>query len=263
MFFPRRAENSTGIKDRPLHISFNSSLQQNSSAFLPVHIADRESLIMEAVLSTIRPHLQPITNHLPPPIRDTAISLLGDVCYKNILLDINPNPECTKLAISKGLGIGIIGASAIVKLPQLIKLLNSRSADGVSFLSYFLETAGYVISLAYNVRKGFPFSTYGENALIAAQNVAIAALILHLTGKTAGAAAFVAGLAAAGYALANEQVVNLGLMEKFMTGSIALSVASKLPQIWTVYQNGGTGQLSAFAVCDIPLTLSRYATNWF
>jgi mannose-P-dolichol utilization defect protein 1 len=27
-----------------------------------------------------------------------------------------------------------------------------------------------------------------------------------------------------------------------------MSVASKLPQIWTVYQQGGTGQLSAFAV---------------
>lgn len=202
-------------------------------------------------MDALRSALQPITHNLPGPVRDIGLSLLGPDCYRTLLLDIDPSSTaCIKLAISKGLGIGIIGASSIVKIPQLLKLLNSRSSEGISFLSYLLETSAYLISLAYNARNGFPFSTFGETALIAVQNVAIAALVLHFGGRTAGAAGFVAGLAAAGYALFNGDAVSMKTLSLLQAGAGVLGVASKAPQIWTVWKQGGTGQLSAFAVCS-------------
>jgi len=201
---------------------------------------------MEAVRSV----LQPVTKNLPTPIFDLGVNLLGSHCYKTLVLDIDPftHPDCLKLAISKGLGIGIVGASAVVKLPQLLKLLNSQSAEGISFLSYLLETSAFLIGLAYNVRQGFPFSTYGETALIAVQNVAIATLVLHFGGKTAGAAVFVAGLAAAAYAMFNPQLVDAKMMTMLQTAAGVLGVSSKLPQVYQIWKEGGTGQLSAFAV---------------
>jgi len=212
---------------------------------------------MEHLESALRPVLQPITQNLPGPIRDLGISLLGNHCYKTLVHDVQlSDASCFKLAISKGLGIGIIGASAVVKIPQLLKLLNSQSAAGLSFLAYALETSSYLISLAYNARMGFPFSTYGETAFIAIQNVAIAALILQYSGKGAAAAAFVAGLAAAGYSLFNPNVIDMKTMSLLQAGAGALGVASKLPQIITVWQQGGTGQLSAFAVSHHSLDLS-------
>lgn len=204
---------------------------------------------MDQLESILRPILQPITQNLPGPIRDTGISLLGNHCYKVLLHDVQiSDTSCLKLAVSKGLGIGIIGASAVVKIPQLLKLLNSQSAAGISFLSYALETASYLVSLAYNARQGFPFSTYGETAFIAVQNVAIAVLVLQYSGKSPMAAAFVAALAAAGYALFSEGVVDMKMLGYLQAGAGVLGVASKLPQIITVWQEGGTGQLSAFAV---------------
>ncbi|KAK3217526.1 hypothetical protein GRF29_1g3309996 [Pseudopithomyces chartarum] len=127
-------------------------------------------------MDALRSTLQPITHNLPAPLVSTGRSLLGPLCYKTLILDIDPftHPTCLKLAISKGLGIGIIAASSIVKIPQLLKILNAQSADGISFLAYLLESGSYLISLAYNVRHGFPFSTYGETALILVQNVVIA-----------------------------------------------------------------------------------------
>jgi len=202
-------------------------------------------------MDALRSALQPVTHNIPAPIRDIGLSLLGPACYQTLIHDIDlSNPQCIKLAISKGLGIGIIGASSIVKIPQLLKLLNSRSSEGISFLSYLLETASYLISLAYNVRNGFPFSTFGETALIAVQNVAIATLVLQYGGRTAGAAVFVAGLAAAGYALFNRDAVSMKTLSVLQAGAGVLGVASKAPQIWTVWRQGGTGQLSAFAVCS-------------
>jgi len=215
-------------------------------------------------MDSVRSLLQPITHNLPGPITSAGRTLLGPFCYKTLILDIDPfsSPDCLKLAISKALGIGIIGASSIVKIPQLLKLLNSQSAAGLSFLSYLLETSSYLISLSYNVRHGFPFSTYGETALILVQNVVIAALVLKYSGQSAGAAAWVAGLAAAGTVLFREDLVNVKQLAWLQAGAGVLGVASKAPQIYTVWKEGGTGQLSAFAVFNYLLgSLSRIFTT--
>ncbi|RDL38784.1 Mannose-P-dolichol utilization defect 1 protein [Venustampulla echinocandica] len=214
-------------------------------------------------MDSLRDALQPITHNLPGPIRDLGVSIVGETCYKTLLLDIDlTSSECIKLAVSKGLGIGIIAASSIVKVPQILKLISSRSASGISFLSYLLETSAYIISLAYNVRQGFPFSTYGETSLIMVQNVVIAVLVLNYSGKASTAALFVAGLAASAVTLFSKDILDMKTLSYLQAGAGALGVASKLPQIMTVWQQGGTGQLSAFAVFNyLAGSLSRIFTT--
>lgn len=203
-------------------------------------------------MDALRSALQPITHNLPAPIRDLGVSILGESCYSSLLLDVNlEDAECLKLGVSKALGIGIIAVSSIVKVPQIIKLLNSKSAEGVSFLSYFLETVAYIISLAYNIRNGFPFSTFGETALIVGQNIVISVLVLNYSGRAGLAAVFVAALAGSVAALFAENVVDAQTLSYLQAGAGALGVASKLPQIITIFQQGGTGQLSAFAVSSV------------
>jgi len=206
---------------------------------------------MEALRSALQP-LQPITNNLPGPIRDLGVSIIGETCYKNLILDLDPtDSECLKLAISKGLGIGIIGASSIVKVPQIIKLVHSKSASGISFLSYLLETSSYLITLAYNVRNGFPFSTFGETALILGQNVIITVLVLNYSGRASMAALFVAALATSFVTLFNTNLFDMQTLGYLQAGAGVLGVASKVPQIAAIFQEGGTGQLSAFTVSEI------------
>lgn len=208
--------------------------------------------LQHIVIDPLKPLLASITHNLPKPVDDFAKSLLGDVCHSALLLDldITTEPHCLSLAISKALGIAIISAASIVKVPQLIKLVRSQSAEGLSFTSYALETASFLITLAYNVRNGFPFSTYGETIFITAQDVAIAALILIYTKQTPLAIAFVVGVASAVYALLIDTsgLISHSQMSTLQAGAGALGLASKLPQILTIYSQGGTGQLSAFAV---------------
>ena len=217
------------------------------------------------VLDPLKPYLSPITHNLPSPVNDLAISLLGEKCHSALLLDIDfaPHPECVSLAISKALGIGIITAASVVKVPQIIKLVQSQSSEGLSFTSYLLETASFVITLAYNMRSGFPFSTYGETALIAIQDVVISVLILTYSGKKAQAGAFVAAVGSAVYALmVSDTLVNDAQMTTLQASAGGMSIASKLPQILTIWQQGGTGQLSAFAVFNYLFgSLSRIYTT--
>jgi mannose-P-dolichol utilization defect protein 1 len=155
---------------------------------------------------------------------------------------------CLKLGVSKVLGLGIVVAGSIVKLPQLLKLVNSKSGEGLSLSGYILETAAYIITLAYNFRLKFPFSTYGETAFIAVQNILILHLILHYTGKTPYALAVIGGFAALAIPLFSANVVSYRHLQILQGLSIPLSLASKVPQIVTNFRNGSTGQLSAFTV---------------
>lgn len=220
----------------------------------------RVPLQITGKMDALRSALQPVTHNLPGPIREIGLSLIGDSCYKKLILDIDleHNPECLKLAISKALGIGIVAASSIVKVPQILKLVNSKSASGVSFLSYLLETSSLLTSLAYNVRNGFPFSTFGETALILGQNVIISVLVLKYSGRAGIAALFVAALAVGVATLFSEQLLNMQRLSYLQAGAGVLGVASKVPQILAILQEGGTGQLSAFAVRtsspSIPIT---------
>ncbi|TFB06931.1 Mannose-P-dolichol utilization defect 1 protein [Trichoderma ghanense] len=200
-------------------------------------------------MDAVRSLVQPVTQNLPAPVRDLGVSILGATCYKALLLDVDvENAECLKLAVSKGLGIGIVGASLVVKVPQILKLLRSKSAEGVSFLSYALETSAYLISLAYNVRNDFPFSTYGETAFILGQNIVISMLVLNYSGQPGPAAIFVALLAVCAFNLFSESPVDMQTLGYLQAGAGILGVASKVPQILAIWKEGGTGQLSAFTV---------------
>ena len=213
------------------------------SCRLPFHLT---------TMDTLRTTFQPFTHSLPPPVRDFGISLIGPDCYKKLILDIDlTSTECLKLGVSKALGIATVVGSSVVKVPQIIKLLNSQSGAGISFLSYALETSALLTTLAYSARNGFPFNTYGETAMIAAQNVVISLLVLRYTGKTVLAAVFVAALASGGYSLFNESVIDMQTLTYAQMGAGLLGVASKLPQVWTIYSEAGTGQLSAFMVSEV------------
>lgn len=157
-------------------------------------------------------------------------------------------PECLKLGISKALGLGIVLAGSIVKVPQLLKLVNARSGAGLSVIGYILETVGYIITLAYNVRLRFPFSTYGETAFISIQNILILLLVLHYAKKDVLALGALGVVAAGTYALFDPTLISYNHLQILQGLSIPLSLTSKLPQIITNYRNGSTGQLSAFTV---------------
>ena len=81
------------------------------------------------------------------------------------LLDV----PCAKLVISKVLGYGIVAGSALVKLPQILKIAKAGSVAGLSGASINIEMLASTCSLAYYVGLGYPFSTWGENLFLCVQ----------------------------------------------------------------------------------------------
>jgi mannose-P-dolichol utilization defect 1 len=133
-----------------------------------------------------------------------------------------------------------------MQLNILSPVITSGSARGLSLPAHILETLSYGITLAYSVRNAFPFSTYGENAFLTAQNAIITTLISALSSRsplqplvvllTLGASAYYLSIASA------------EMLALFQVATIPLSLASKIPQIAQNARARSTGQLSAFAV---------------
>ncbi|GAA5883240.1 hypothetical protein JCM1840_005035 [Sporobolomyces johnsonii] len=194
--------------------------------------------------------LQIVTHNLPPVVRDPLVALLGQECYTTLVWNTDITGPCVKLAVSKVLGVGIIAGGAIVKLPQIIKVLRSSSARGLSLSSYVLDTVATGITVAYNLRNGFPWSTYGEMVFLLVQNAILIVLISVYSPRSALARLLPLTLlfSALAYSLSSSSLVPSALLSTLQTLTIPISLSSKLPQILTNHRLGSTGQLSAFLV---------------
>ncbi|KAJ3335541.1 hypothetical protein HDU91_002146, partial [Kappamyces sp. JEL0680] len=159
------------------------------------------------------------------------LSLLGlDQCSDSILSLNFSDVDCVKLTISKGLSMGIIAGAVLVKVPQIAKIINSSSVQGISLSSHLLETLAIIIGLAYNFRAGNPFTTYGEGAFIVIQNVVIMMMILGYSGRSTTSTALLAGLLSIVYTLLNPSQVSDSLLDSLQVGTIFIGILSKLPQ---------------------------------
>ncbi|KAH7913218.1 hypothetical protein BJ138DRAFT_1171444 [Hygrophoropsis aurantiaca] len=195
-----------------------------------------------------------ITQNLPWFISDLGVSIIGQKCYTSLVENLNVGDvDCLKYSLSKGLGLGIVVGGSIMKVPQLILILNARSARGLSLPAYVLETLAYAITATYSYRNEFPFSTYGENLFLTIQNTIITLLIIYyptaslrksqdVTSRLTAAAVATAALAATLYILPKD------ILSFLQLATLPLSLFSKLPQITQNSRARSTGQLSAFAV---------------
>ncbi|XP_038183951.1 mannose-P-dolichol utilization defect 1 protein isoform X3 [Arvicola amphibius] len=85
--------------------------------------------------------------------------LLPEKCYDQLFVqwDLLHVP-CLKILLSKGLGLGIVAGSLLVKLPQIFKILGAKSAEGLSLQSVMLELTALTGTVVYSITNNFPFS---------------------------------------------------------------------------------------------------------
>ncbi|KAJ1894174.1 hypothetical protein LPJ66_005345 [Kickxella alabastrina] len=186
---------------------------------------------------------------LPNLLRSPLAALISEDCTVTLVDQLNIlEPHCLRHALSKGLGLGIVLGGCVVKLPQLFKILKSKSVAGISLSSYILEILANVITIAYNFRKGYAFTTYGEALFIGAQNFVITLLIMSFTGRAGLGVIAGALLLAFTYFLFDISLVGGSLLSTLYGLTIPLVISSRIPQIYTIHKNKYTGQLSAFAV---------------
>ena len=76
----------------------------------------------------------------------TKYLIFREDCYASFFerYDFVSDPTCIKFSFSKLLGYTIVAGATIYKVPQIQKLMASKSAKGVSSVSYYFETIGFI-----------------------------------------------------------------------------------------------------------------------
>jgi len=145
------------------------------------------------------------------------------------------------------LNYAVIGGACVVKVPQIAIIVKSRSAEGLSEVSAAMDAIAAFLFTYYNVIKRYPFSTWGEVALISIQATVILLLIwsyqpgIDLRRRWLGLAGWL-GLSFLILSRANHSSHLLSMLGIAPT---VLTAISRLPQIALNRKLGHTGQLSA------------------
>ncbi|KAJ8726166.1 hypothetical protein PYW07_000864 [Mythimna separata] len=173
------------------------------------------------------------------------LSVLTEKCFEEYFEKFNfLDGPCFTATLSKGLGIGIIAGSILVKVPQILKILSSKSAEGINVYGVYLELFAITANFAYSYVKGFPFSAWGEGTFLAIQTAIIAALVLHYGGATSRAVVFLSTYAGIVSALVSG-FTPTDVLWTMQAVNVPIIVIAKSIQVITNYKNGSTGQLSA------------------
>ncbi|XP_017788726.1 PREDICTED: mannose-P-dolichol utilization defect 1 protein homolog [Habropoda laboriosa] len=178
-------------------------------------------------------------------IKSLGLLVFTEDCMEEYFDDFNFfHVGCFKATLSKVLGLGIIGGSLLVKVPQIVKILKSKSAEGINVLSVLLDLFAITAMVSYSFISGFPFSSWGDGVFLGIQTLAIAVLVMHFSGNTVQATAFLGAYLAVVFA-ATSGLTSVKILWACQAMNIPIVLTSKLIQAYTNYTNGSTGQLSA------------------
>lgn len=178
-------------------------------------------------------------------VKNAALFIFTKECMEEYFDDFNfLHVGCFKSTLSKLLGLGIIGGSFLVKVPQILKILKSKSAEGINVFSVLLDLFAITAMVSYSFVSGFPFSSWGDGVFLGLQTLSIAVLVMHFSGRTLQATAFLAAYLAVVFA-AVSGLTPVNVLWSCQAMNIPIVLASKLMQAHTNYSNGSTGQLSA------------------
>jgi mannose-P-dolichol utilization defect protein 1 len=153
------------------------------------------------------------------------------------------------VTLSKFIGFGIIAGSSILKVPQIMKIIQAKSVEGISKSLFYLEILTLLHASTYSMKQNIPFSVYGESLIILGQNIIIV-MLFWLYSKTIGVAEK-AGLFALFTAysfvlFSGNRFLGEAAWSLVQQSNMFIMVLSRVPQILTNFQNKSTGQLAFF-----------------
>ena len=112
--------------------------------------------------------------------------------------------------------------------------------------SILSELTVYIITIAYNTRFQYPFSTWGDTFMVALQQIIIVGLVFHYNGTTKTPVKL--GIAAALCAFAAflfSGACSTGVLRVLQACSaVLLALGGRLPQIVLNLRRGNSGELS-------------------
>lgn len=180
-----------------------------------------------------------VIHRLLPPVCQRPTSLFD---LPALLLS---DSQCFRASLSLAIGAAIVLFAGLIKLPQILTIVSSKSVEGLSATTFLVETFGYTYNLAAHYREGYPLSTYGEFSVLLLQDYVILYLLYRYTGRSQFGVAVVLSFIVSLLVFCSH-LFPIQLLELMTLGNVAVVILSRTPQVYANFVNASTGALSAF-----------------
>ncbi|KAI6243838.1 Mannose-P-dolichol utilization defect 1 protein-like protein [Aphelenchoides fujianensis] len=171
----------------------------------------------------------------------------GD-CFNRMVVEADfLNEKCAPAVLSRLLGFAITAGSGFLLLPQILKIYNARSGQGISLYAQLLALLGAGAICAYSYEKQFVFSQWGDSLLVFIQTTIIVMQLIYYSDHASYTFAFMAFIWMISMAV-TYHYVPFEVIQALQTAVIPITIAAKGIQIVTNYRNKSTGQLAFLSV---------------
>ena len=154
--------------------------------------------------------------------------------------------ECLRLLVAEALNVALMLGSLIVKLPQVYSIVTSKSVEGLSPASFYLDTLVSTFNGTYQYLQGYRFINYADSVFSTVQNGALVLLMWYYSkGAKRPSAVEMGVVVAVGAALtvlALHTPVHLRFLLQFVI--TPLMIWSRGAQIVQNFTTKSTGSLS-------------------
>lgn len=194
---------------------------------------------------------------------ELIFGLLSPQCFEAFAIHHDvANVACIKAVVSKVLSYAIITGSLILKLPQILKIISAKDVTGLTPSAFYMEVVLYLSSTIYNVLRGYPLTTWGENLVILAQNLLLVVLLWTFYTPTIpvstrlGLVVLFTAMALGMYTIPDE------FQWLLASAGIPVSIVARIPQILSNFNQGHTGQLALITlVLNLAGSIARLFTT--
>ncbi|CAI9560558.1 unnamed protein product [Staurois parvus] len=129
----------------------------------------------------------------------------------------------------------------VLKFPQIVSIMGSRSTEGLSLASVLLEVTGFLVFLRYQIYYDYPMETYLEYPILIAQDVILLLFIFYYTGSMRNALIY----SSIFFALWNILVLQKWIIDLALNLCTVISASSKFLQLQHLWRTKDSGQASA------------------
>ncbi|OWF43640.1 mannose-P-dolichol utilization defect 1 protein homolog [Mizuhopecten yessoensis] len=147
-------------------------------------------------------------------------------------------------ALCNFLSLTCVVTCLMLKLPQMLAILKSKSTQSLSLVSVLVEECAYSVILSYNFTKGYPLPTYFEYTFLVFQDLILISLMLHYNRKLSIQTLFYFIIYFVFFLCLVNGVLPELILNTAMRGVTGLTMFSKGTQINTLYQRKEPGQIS-------------------
>ncbi|XP_033738716.1 mannose-P-dolichol utilization defect 1 protein homolog [Pecten maximus] len=147
-------------------------------------------------------------------------------------------------ALCNFLSLTCVVTCLMLKVPQMLAILRSKSTQSLSLTSVLVEECAYSVILSYNFAKGYPLPAYFEYTFLVFQDLILITLMLHYNRKLSIQTVFFFIVYFIFYWCLAFGVFPEIILNTAMSGVTGLTMFSKGTQIKTLYQNKEPGQIS-------------------